>query len=91
MNKNTLKTNLSESENTEQMLRRVIEANKKLSNALCLIDSARSDLEYVFDNTDWDDMIMCDIDESAMKLGFVIGAFNLWPDEIREMKEKGHK
>ena len=69
-------------EQEKQYLSRVAEANKKISKAVCLIQSANDDLDYVFEQTDWDGMIMFDIEKAIKYLAYVIASFNLWDEDL---------
>lgn len=61
---------------------RVQEANKKISKAICLIQSAQEiDLEFAFDKTDWDDEVRDDIDKALKYLSYVVATLTIWDDE----------
>lgn len=61
---------------------RIQEANKKISRAICLIQSAQEiDLEFAFDKTDWDDGVRWDLDRALKYLSYVVATLTVWNDE----------
>ena len=61
---------------------RIQEANKKISRAICLIQSAQEiDLEFAFDKTDWNDEVRDDVDKALKYLSYVVATFTLWNEE----------
>ena len=61
---------------------RIQEANKKISRAICLIQSAQEfDLEFAFKDTDWDDEVRDDIDKALKYLSYVVATLTIWNDE----------
>ena len=71
-------------EHEKKMFARVEEANRKIAKAVCLIESAHIDLDYVFDNTDWDSMVLCDLDEALVKLAYVVSSFCIWDEDLED-------
>jgi hypothetical protein len=64
---------------------RIQEANKKISRAICLIQSAQEiDLEFAFDKTDWDDEVRWDLDRALKYLSYVVASLTIWNDEDEE-------
>lgn len=64
---------------------RIQEANKKISRAICLIQSAQEiDLEFAFDKTDWDDEVRWDLDRALKYLSYVVATLTIWNDEDEE-------
>lgn len=64
---------------------RIQEANKKISRAICLIQSAQEiDLEFAFDKTDWDDEVRWDLDRALKYLSYVVASLTIWNDENEE-------
>lgn len=64
---------------------RIQEANKKISRAICLIQSAQEiDLEFAFDKTDWDDEVRWDLDKALKYLSYVVASLTIWNDEDEE-------
>lgn len=64
---------------------RIQEANKKISRAICLIQSAQEiDLEFAFDKTDWDDEVRWDLDRALKYLSYVVATLTIWNDEEEE-------
>lgn len=64
---------------------RIQEANKKISRAICLIQSAQEiDLEFAFDKTDWDDEVRWDLDKALKYLSYVVATLTIWNDEDEE-------
>lgn len=62
---------------------RIQEANKKISKAICLIQSAQEfDLEFAFKDTDWNDEVRDDIDKALKYLSYVTATFNLWNEDL---------
>lgn len=61
---------------------RIQEANKKISRAICLIQSAQEiDLEFAFDKTDWNDEVRDDVDKALKYLSYVVATLTIWNDE----------
>lgn len=61
---------------------RVQEANKKISRAICLIQSAQEiDLEFAFNKTDWNDDVRWDLDKALKYLSYVVATLTIWNDE----------
>ena len=54
---------------------------KRLAKALNLIEALRDELEFVFEQTDWNDEVKWQIDEAASKLGFALATLNTWYDD----------
>ena len=64
---------------------RIVEANKKISKAICLLQSAQElDLEFAFDKTDWDDEVRWYRDKALKNLAYVSATLNIWNDEEGE-------
>ena len=64
---------------------RIVEANKKISKAICLLQSAQElDLEFAFDKTDWDDEVRWYLDKALKNLAYVSATLNIWNDEEGE-------
>lgn len=64
---------------------RIQEANKKISRAICLIQSAQEiDLEFAFDKTDWNDEVRWDLDRALKYLSYVVATLTIWNDEDEE-------
>ena len=68
---------------------RIREANKKICDAVGLIESAQEfDLEFAFDKTDWNDDVRYDLDKALKYLCYVIAALSTWDDDLAEGKEE---
>ena len=64
---------------------RIQEANKKISKAICLIQSAQEiDLEFAFKDTDWNDEVRDDIDKALKYLSYVTATLTLWDEDLKE-------
>ncbi|MBO7714757.1 MAG: hypothetical protein J6S85_14360 [Methanobrevibacter sp.] len=62
---------------------RIQEANKKISKAICLIQSAQEfDLEFAFKDTDWNDEVRDDIDKALKYLSYATATFTLWNEDL---------
>ena len=57
---------------------------KRLAKALNLIEAMRDELQFVFEQTDWNDEVKYQIDEAAAKLGFALATLNNWYDDTEE-------
>ena len=54
---------------------------KRLAKALNLIEALRDELQFVFEQTDWNDEVKWQIDEAAAKLGFSLATLSTWYDD----------
>jgi len=65
---------------------RVREANKKICDAVGLIESAQEmDLEWAFnDAPEWNDDVRYDIDKALKYLCYVIATLSTWEDDLKE-------
>ena len=54
---------------------------KRLAKALNIIEALRDELQFVFEQTDWNDEVKYQIDEAAAKLGFALATLNTWYDD----------
>ena len=54
---------------------------KRLAKALNLIEAMREELQFVFEQTDWNDEVKWQIDEAAAKLGFSLATLSTWYDD----------
>ena len=54
---------------------------KRLAKALNLIEAMRDELQFVFEQTDWNDEVKYQIDEAAAKLGFSLATLATWFDD----------
>ncbi len=54
---------------------------KRLAKALNLIEAMRDELQFVFEQTDWNDEVKWQIDEAAAKLGFSLATLATWYDD----------
>ena len=59
-------------------------AVKRLAKALNLIEAMRDELQFVFEQTDWNDEVKYQIDEAAAKLGFSLATLSTWFDDPEE-------
>ena len=57
---------------------------KRLAKALNIIEALHSDLEFVFEHTDWNSEVNWQIEEAASKLGFALATLNRWYDDPEE-------
>ena len=57
---------------------------KRLAKALNIIEALHSDLEFVFEHTDWNSEVNWQIEEAASKLGFALTTLNNWYDDPEE-------
>ena len=57
---------------------------KRLAKALNLIEAMRDELQFVFEQTDWNDEVKYQIDEAAAKLGFSLATLSTWFDAPEE-------
>ena len=57
---------------------------KRLAKALNLIEAMRDELQFVFEQTDWNDEVKYQIDEAAAKLGFSLATLSTWYDDPEE-------
>ena len=57
---------------------------KRLAKALNLIEAMRDELQFVFEQTDWNDEVKYQIDETAAKLGFSLATLSTWFDDPEE-------
>lgn len=54
---------------------------KRLAKALNLIEALRDELQFVFEQTDWNDEVKWQIDEAAAKLGFSLATLSTWYED----------
>ena len=54
---------------------------KRLAKALNLIEAMRDELQFVFEQTEWNDEVKYQIDEAAAKLGFSLATLSTWYDD----------
>ena len=54
---------------------------KRLAKALNLIEAMRDELQFVFEQTEWNDEVKYQIDEAAAKLGFSLATLSTWFDD----------
>jgi hypothetical protein len=54
---------------------------KRLAKALNIIEALHSDLEFVFEHTDWNSEVNWQIEEAASKLGFALATLSTWFDD----------
>ena len=57
---------------------------KRLAKALNLIEAMRDELQFVFEQTEWNDEVKYQIDEAAAKLGFSLATLSTWYDDPEE-------
>ena len=57
---------------------------KRLAKALNLIEAMRDELQFVFEQTEWNDEVKYQIDEAAAKLGFSLATLTTWYDDPEE-------
>ena len=57
---------------------------KRLAKALNLIEAMRDELQFVFEQTDWNSEVNWQIEEAASKLGFALATLNNWYDDPEE-------
>ena len=57
---------------------------KRLAKALNLIEAMRDELQFVFEQTEWNDEVKYQIDEAAAKLGFALATLSTWFDDPEE-------
>ena len=61
---------------------RIEHAKKRLAIALNLIQSTTQELKWACKNQDWNDEVIYDIEEAALKLGYALGTLYVWNDDI---------
>ena len=54
---------------------------KRLAKALNLIEALRDELQFVFEQTEWNDEVKYQIDEAAAKLGFSLATLSTWYED----------
>ena len=54
---------------------------KRLAKALNLIEALRDELQFVFEQTEWNDEVKYQIDEAAAKLGFSLATLATWYED----------
>jgi len=57
---------------------------KCLAKALNIIEAMRDELQFVFEQTEWNDEVKYQIDEAAAKLGFSLATLSTWYDDPEE-------
>ena len=57
---------------------------KRLAKALNIIEAMRDELQFVFEQTEWNDEVKYQIDEAAAKLGFSLATLSTWFDDVRQ-------
>ena len=57
---------------------------KRLAKALNIIEALHTELEFVFDHTDWNSEVNWQIEVAASKLGFALATLNNWYDEAED-------
>ena len=57
---------------------------KRLGKALNIIEAMRDELQFVFEQTEWNDEVKYQIDEAAAKLGFSLATLSTWYDDPEE-------
>ena len=57
---------------------------KRLAKALNIIEAMRDELQFVFEQTEWNDEVKYQIDEAAAKLGFSLATLSTWYDDPEE-------
>ena len=57
---------------------------KRLAKALNLIEAMRDELQFVFEQTEWNDEVKYQIDEAAAKLGFALATLSTWFEDAEE-------
>ena len=57
---------------------------KRLAKALNIIEAMRDELQFVFEQTEWNDEVKYQIDEAAAKLGFSLATLSTWYDDAEE-------
>ena len=57
---------------------------KRLAKALNIIEAMRDELQFVFEQTEWNDEVKYQIDEAAAKLGFSLATLTTWYDDPEE-------
>ena len=57
---------------------------KRLAKALNLIEAMRDELQFVFEQTEWNDEVKYQIDEAAAKVGFSLATLSTWYDDAEE-------
>ena len=61
------------------------EVTQKISNAVLKIEEAKSTLDFIVNETGWDDIfISCNLDESLVKMSFVLAGLNVWLEDENE-------
>ena len=56
----------------------------RLAKALNIIEAMRDELQFVFEQTEWNDEVKYQIDEAAAKLGFSLATLSTWYDDPEE-------
>ena len=57
---------------------------KRLAKALNIIEAMRGELQFVYEQTEWNDEVKYQIDEAAAKLGFSLATLSTWYDDPEE-------
>ena len=57
---------------------------KRLAKALNIIEAMRDELQFVFEQTEWNDEVKYQIDEAAAKLGFALATLSTWFEDAEE-------
>ena len=57
---------------------------KRLAKALNIIEAMRDELQFVFEQTEWNDEVKYQIDEAAAKLGFSLATLSTWFEDAEE-------
>ena len=61
------------------------EVTQKISNAVLKIEEAKNHLDFIVNETGWDDLeISCNLDEALVKMAFVLAGLNVWLEDENE-------
>lgn len=61
------------------------EVIQKISNAVLKIEEAKDRLDFIVNETGWDDLLIsCNLDEALVKMAFVLAGLNVWLEDENE-------
>ena len=60
---------------------RVEKAKKMVSRALNLIQSASQEVKWACEMANWNDEVVIEMEEAAMKLGYSLATLTTWDDD----------
>lgn len=66
---------------------RVENTKKRVAHALNLIEVGRRELGWACESMNWNDEILCELDDAATKLGFALATLVRWNDPDQDESE----